>query len=37
MLREFPGYTLTSLLNEDPLLLRLVKIERLGKPADAEG
>lgn len=31
MLREFPGYTLSSLLDEDPLLLRLLKIEAMGK------
>jgi len=31
MLREFPGYTLSGLLNEDPLLLRLMKIEAMGK------
>lgn len=40
MLREFPGYTLSTLLDEDPLLLRLVKIEAMGKrpgPDAAEG
>jgi hypothetical protein len=31
MLREFPGYTLSSLLAEDVLLLRMMKIEALGR------
>lgn len=32
VLREFPGYTLSSLLAEDAELLRLIAIERLGTP-----
>jgi hypothetical protein len=31
-LRQFPGYTLTTLLQEDVRLLRLLTIERLGTP-----
>ncbi|MFI2426502.1 hypothetical protein ACH5A7_20800 [Streptomyces sp. NPDC018955] len=30
LLARFPGYTLTTLLEEDAELLRLVAIERLG-------
>jgi hypothetical protein len=36
MLREFPGYTLSTLLDEDPLLLRLVAIEAMGRRPDAD-
>lgn len=36
MLRGFPGYTLSTLLEEDPLLLRLVTIEAMGKRPDAD-
>jgi hypothetical protein len=36
-LREFPGYTLTTLLQEDVRLLRLLSIERLGTPDPPEG
>lgn len=36
MLREFRGYTLSTLLDEDPLLLRLVTIEALGRRPDLE-
>ncbi|MFC8515474.1 hypothetical protein [Streptomyces sp. NPDC057257] len=32
MLERFPGYTLTTLLQEDTLLLRLMDIEALGTP-----
>jgi len=32
ILRQFPGYTLSSLLAEDVRLLRLLTIERLGTP-----
>jgi hypothetical protein len=32
MLREFPGYTLTTLYQEDADLLRMYAIERLGTP-----
>ena len=32
MLRQFPGYTLKTLLEEDSELLRLLAIERLGTP-----
>jgi hypothetical protein len=32
LLQRFPGYTLTSLLQEDAELLRLLKIEQLGTP-----
>lgn len=35
MLRQFPGYTLTSLLQEDVRLLRLLHIEQLGTPDNA--
>jgi hypothetical protein len=35
-LERFPGYTLTTLLNEDAELLRLLTIEELGAPP-AEG
>jgi hypothetical protein len=31
-LQRFPGYTLTTLLEEDAELLRLLKIEQLGTP-----
>ncbi len=37
MLREFPGYTLTSLLAEEATLLRLVTIEAMGRREDPEG
>lgn len=40
LLRRFPGYTLTTLLAEDFELLRLLKIEALGRreevPDDGE-
>lgn len=36
MLRQFPGYTLSSLLEEDVRLLRLLTIERLGAPDDLD-
>jgi hypothetical protein len=36
LLREFPGYTLTTLLEEDTLLLRLLSIERLGTPDEPD-
>jgi hypothetical protein len=36
-LERFPGYTLTTLLDEDPELLRLLTIERLGTPEGGEG
>lgn len=36
LLREFPGYTLTTLLQEDTLLLRLLSIERLGTPDEPD-
>lgn len=36
LLREFPGYTLTTLMQEDTLLLRLLSIEALGTPDEAE-
>lgn len=36
MLERFPGYTLSSLLDEDPLLLRLITIEAMGKRPDPE-
>lgn len=35
MLREFPGYTLTTLLQEDTDLLRMYAIEKLGTPEQA--
>jgi hypothetical protein len=35
MLERFGGYTLRTLMDEDPLLLRLVKIEALGKPPES--
>lgn len=31
LLREFPGYTYSSLMNEDAAFLRLVKIEAMGR------
>lgn len=31
LLRQFPGYTLTTLLAESPELLRLLTIENLGR------
>lgn len=36
MLERFPGYTLTSLLEEDALLLRLVTIEAMGRRPEPE-
>jgi hypothetical protein len=32
ILRKYPGYTLTTLLQEDVRLLRLLSIEALGTP-----
>jgi hypothetical protein len=32
ILRRFPGYTLSTLLQEDVRLLRLLAIENLGTP-----
>lgn len=37
LLRAFPGYTLGSLLAEDAALLRLLKVEALGKPPEPPG
>lgn len=37
LLERFSGYTLRTLLNEDTELLRLVQIEKLGRPDDPEG
>lgn len=37
MLERFSGYTLRTLMAEDPMLLRLVKIEALGRRADPSG
>jgi hypothetical protein len=31
-LERFPGYTLSSLMEEDTELMRLIAIERLGTP-----
>lgn len=36
LLERFPGYTLTTLLAEDTLLLRLLAIEALGTPDDPD-
>jgi hypothetical protein len=38
-MRQFPAYTLSSLLTEDSRLLRLLTIEQLGTPdtPDREG
>jgi len=36
MLERFPGYTLSSLLEESTLLLRLMKIEAMGRRPDPE-
>lgn len=36
MLRQFPGYTLSTLREEDPELLRLVNIEALAHPEGGE-
>lgn len=36
LLRQFPGYTLTTLLAEDTLLLRLLAIEALGTPDEPD-
>jgi hypothetical protein len=37
ILRKFPGYTLSALLQEDVRLLRLLHIEALGTPDPDEG
>jgi len=34
LLRQFPGYTLGTLLAEDAGLLRLLQIEALGRPPE---
>lgn len=36
LLREFPGYTYSSLMDEDAAFLRLVKIEAMGRRPDQE-
>lgn len=36
LLRQFPGYTLTTLLQEDVRLLRLLSIEALGTPDEPD-
>lgn len=36
LLRQFPGYTLTTLLQEDVRLLRLLSIESLGTPDEPD-
>jgi hypothetical protein len=36
LLRQFPGYTLTTLLQEDVRLLRLLSIENLGTPDEPD-
>jgi hypothetical protein len=33
-LERFPGYTYTSLMDEDSEFLKLVKIEALGRPSE---
>ena len=36
LLREFPGYTYSSLMNEDAAFLRHVKIEAMGRRPSPE-
>jgi hypothetical protein len=36
LLRRFPGYTLTTLLQEDTRLLRLLAVERRGTPDEPD-
>jgi hypothetical protein len=36
LLRKFPGYTLTTLLQEDVRLLRLLSVEQLGTPDESD-
>ncbi|MEU3851716.1 hypothetical protein [Streptomyces sp. NPDC029554] len=36
-MERFPGYTLSSLMDEDTELMRLIAIERLGTPDTPEG
>lgn len=36
MLRQFPGYTLSTLLAEDVRLLRLLNIEAAGTPDEPD-
>lgn len=36
MLREFPGYTLATLMDEDVRLLLLMKIEAMGRRPDRD-
>jgi hypothetical protein len=36
LLKRFPAYTLTGLLQEDARLLRLLSIERLGTPDEPD-